>query len=194
MKSLFILFAGLIITLYANAQTNTGLVIGDYNKQGDFVPLKPAKVYEFDLSKENPKFADLKVGDKEITLNYKVSGSGKAAIRYFDKNKNEWIDLFNLDCCAAQSKGSLMVYSAKAFKTNYDVLFFYTETSGDNPAKLLQVVKFVFNTNFKKFNIPLNPKNEYSHKLLVSKWTIREQFGDDEERFKEYSIDEKVAQ
>ncbi len=194
MKRLLIVFALLVVGMSTYSQSKTGLVVGDYNKQGDFVPLKPAKVFDFDLSKDNLKFADLKVGDKEITLNYKVSGSGKATIRFFDKNKNEWIDLFTLDCCAAQTKGSMMVYAAKAFKTNYDLLFFYTETSGDIPQKQLQIVKFVFNTNFKKFNIPLNPKNEFSHKLLVSKWTIREQFGDDEEKFKEFSVDEKVVQ
>ena len=145
-KTLLLLTCSLFLMWNAIAQKNTGLVIGDYNKTGDFIGIKPSKDFEFDLTKENLKFAKIKLGEKEMVISYKMTGSSSGAIRYFDNVKNEWVDLLTVDCCADRTIGKLMIFDAKYFKTKYDLLFFYTETSkepgGTNAEKKqLQIVK-----------------------------------------------------
>lgn len=197
-KIIVLLILGIMISAGSAAQTAAGLLIGDFNKLGDFISLRPSKTFELDLLKDSPKFVKIKIGEKDLVLSYKVTGEGKGAIRQFDPLKNEWIDIFTVDCCSHATKASFWIFDGKGFKQKNDVLFFYSEIYSDSARtnvekKRLQIVKFTVGTSFRKYDMTLNPKNKFPHKVIVSKWLLREQFGDIEDKYKEYSLEDKVV-
>lgn len=197
-KIMMLLILGFLLITGIQAQTTGGLLIGDFNKVGDFISLHPAKTFELDLLKDSPKFVKIKLGEKDLVLTYKVTGEGKGAIRYFDPLKNEWVDMFTVDCCAQATKASFWIYNGKDFKQKNDMLFFYSEVYSDSARtktekKRLQIVKFTVGNSFRKYDMSMNAKNMYPHKVIVSKWLLREQFGDIEDKYKEYSLEDKVV-
>ncbi|MCX6270682.1 MAG: hypothetical protein NTU44_05590 [Bacteroidetes bacterium] len=199
-RKMMMVLMGMVLSAWAFAQNNTGLLIGDFNKVGDFVSLKPQKVFDIDLTKDLPKFTKLKLGEKDLVLSYKVTGTGKGAVRYFDPVKNEWVDVITVECCADRTKGRLQIFDGKAFKYKNDFLFFYSEIAASVDStrqtaekKRLQIVKFLVGSSFRKYDINLNPQNHFAHKIIVSKWLIREQFGDIEDKYKEYSVEDKAV-
>lgn len=199
MKRNFIfLLLGLLFSGGLLAQTPVSLLIGDFNKVGDFISLRPSKNFEMDLLKDSPKFVKIKLGEKDLVLSYKITGEGKGAVRYFEPVKNEWVDVFTVDCCAQATRASFWIFDGKGFKQKNDVLFFYTEIFSDSAKtnaekKRLQIAKFTVGNAFRKYDLTLNAKNKFSHKVIVSKWLMREQFGDIEDKYKEYSLEDKVV-
>lgn len=199
MRTILILtILGIMFSGGSKAQTTSSLLVGDFNKVGDFVALHPHKIFDLDPEKDSPKFAKLRFSTKEMVLTYKVTGPGKGAIRYFDPQKTEWVDIFTIDCCTQASKASLWIFDGKGFKQKSDVLFFYTEVFYDSARTLvkekhLQIIKFMIDASFRKYDLKLNAKNKFPHKVIVSKWLLREQFGEFEDKYKEYSLEEKVV-
>jgi|GEM_PF-1839851 hypothetical protein len=194
----FLLILGTLVTVQSTAQQVPGLLVGDFNTVGDFISLKPLKTFDLNLTKDSPKFVKIKLGEKELVLTYKVTGEGKGAIRYFEPGKNEWVDIFTLDCCAHATKGTFWIFDGKGFKQKNSVLFFYTEIFSDSARtqaekKRLQIARFTVGNAFRKYDMNLNPKNNFPHKIIVSKWMLREQFGDIEDKYKEVSLEEKAV-
>ncbi len=201
MKTIFrawsLLFILCQIPLWSFSQAQTGLLIGDYNKVGDFISARPNKTLSLDPTKESNKFLKIKLGQKELVFSYKMTGDNKGAVRYFDPVKNEWVDVFTVDCCAHATSAKLMVFDGKIFKYSNDILFFYTEVYSDSSftqpeKKQLQIAKFQAGSSFRKYNMTLNPKNKFPHKVIASRWQMREQFGDLEDKYKEFSLEDKV--
>ncbi|HRY31793.1 MAG TPA: hypothetical protein P5531_02380 [Bacteroidales bacterium] len=191
-------FLMLLLPVFAAAQSSAGLAVGDYNKVGDFIALRAQKIIDLDVTRDNPKFLKLKLGQKEVVLSYKLTGENKGAVRQFDPLKNEWVDVFTVNCCANATRAKLMVYDGKAFKQSTDIVLFYTEIYSDTnltqaEKKQLQIVRYLVGPSFKKYEMSLNPANKYPHKVIVSRWMIREHFGDYEDKYKEFSIEDKAV-
>ncbi len=197
-KIALFIFIGITFSYVIKAQTNSSLLVGDFNKVGDFVALHPQKAFELDLARDYPKFSKIKLGQKELVLTYKVTGEKTGAIRYFDPKRNEWIDIIPVECCINSIKGSTWLFDGKVFKQKPDVLFLYTELYSDSArtvvqAKHLTIIKFEADASFRKYEMSLNAKNKFPHKVILSKWILREQTGDFEDKYKEYSIDSKMV-
>jgi len=195
-KLLLLLILGTLMSAPAMAQRMSSLLIGDFNQNGDFVPMRTKKNYVVPLGIDNLKFTKLRISDKEIMLSYKVIAEGKGAIRFFDPKKGEWINIMTVNCCTLPSKAYFLIYDGKLYNQVSDVIVFYAESFTDTTyteatERHLQIIKFLPDASFRKYNVPLNPKNKFPHKVIVAKWTMREQFGEFEDNFKDYSLETK---
>lgn len=197
-RFILLLIVSTLISATSMAQTMTTLLIGDFNKTGDFVPLRTKKHYAVDLGTDIQKFTKVRISEKELLLSYKVIDTGKGAIRFFDQRKGEWVSIMTVNCCTLPSKAFFVIYDGKGFNQVSDVIAFYAELYSDTTysqavERHLQIIKFLPDASFRKYNMPLNAKNKFPHKVIVSKWMMREQFGDFEDKYKEYSLEEKVV-
>ncbi|MHC1706859.1 MAG: hypothetical protein AB9842_04965 [Bacteroidales bacterium] len=197
-RIVLLLFLGILFHNLVDAQSKPGLLIGDFNKVGDFISLRPQKTFDLDLLKDSPKFVKIKLGEKDLVLTYKITGEGKGAIRYFEPLKNEWVDVFTVDCCAHATRANFWIFDGKSFKQKNDVLFFYTEIYSDSARtqaekRRLQIAKFTVGNAFRKYDMTLNAKTAFPHKVIVSKWIMREQFGEIEDKYKEFSLEDKIV-
>ena len=199
MKRMLLLLCLLCLVVAGSmAQITNSLMIGDFNKTGDFVPLRTKKNYVVDLNIDNTKFTKVRIGEKELLLSYKVISAGKGAIRYFHAKREEWVNIMTVNCCTHPSKAYFLIYDGKPYNQVSDVIVFYTELYSDTSytqarERHLQVIKFLPDASFRKYDVPLNAENKFPHKLIVSRWMMREQFGTFEDDFKEYSLEKRVV-
>jgi hypothetical protein len=197
-KLTFLLILVSLLSTQTMAQRMSSLLIGDFNQNGDFVPMRTKKNYVVPLDIDNLKFTKLRISDKELMLSYKVISEGKGAIRFFNAKKGEWINIMTVNCCTQPSKAYFLIYDGKLFNQVSDVIVFYAESFTDTTyteatERHLQIIKFLPDASFRKYDVPLNPKNKFPHKVIVARWNMREQFGEFEDKFKEYSLESRVV-